>query len=204
VLGGAPQDASHDPYAPTELYIGARNVFREYTTVHRGSSSGRAVTTIGDDNLFMVGSHVGHDCSVGNHCQLSNGVALGGHVDVSNHAVIGGLAAVHQGVRIGRLVMIGGGAMVTQDVPPFTLAQGDRARLYGLNVVGLRRAGVPAHVRRQLRTAWRLLFVSGLPRPAARERVRQELGHVPEVRVLVEFLLASVRGVCRAPASVQQ
>jgi UDP-N-acetylglucosamine acyltransferase len=112
------------------------------------------------------------------------------------------LAAVHQNVRIGRLVMIGGGAMCTQDVPPFTLAQGDRARLYGLNVVGLRRALFDPAVRRALQTAWRILFVSGLPRRAAEAKVGNQLGNVAEVRELLDFLKSSRRGVCRAPASV--
>ena len=152
----------------------------------------------------MVGSHVGHDCIVGHRCQLSNGVALGGHVDLADDAVIGGLAAVHQRVRIGRLVMIGGGAMVTQDVPPFALAQGDRARLYGLNVVGLRRAAFGRTIRNDLQQAWRTLFVSGLPRQDAIRKVNRELGRTAEVLELTGFLVGSVRGVCRAPASVQQ
>ncbi len=198
VLGGAPQDARHDPSVQTALVIGRGNHFREFSTAHRGTSTGRAATVIGDDNWFMATSHVAHDCIVGSGCTLANGVALAGHVEVGDGATFGGLSAVHQFARIGRLAMVSGGAMCTQDVPPFTIAQGDRARLRGLNTVGLRRSGVGAEARMALKNAYRLLFLQGLPRQEAIGRVQRELGEVTEVEELLDFIRGSERGLCRA------
>jgi UDP-N-acetylglucosamine acyltransferase len=196
-LGGPAQDTRHDG-SPTRLLIGARNVFREFVTVHRGSSAGRGETRIGDDNYFMANSHVAHDCVVGNGCTFANSVAIAGHVEVDDHAVLGGLAAVHQHCRVGRFAMVGGGAMCAQDVPPFTLAQGDRARLFGLNVVGLKRAGFSLEVVSALKGTWRVLFTSGLPLRAAIEAARAEHPDVAEVDELITFIDSSARGVCRA------
>jgi len=197
VLGCPPQDRKHDG-SDTRLEIGADNVFREFTTAHRGSSSGRGLTRIGDRNYFMANSHVAHDCEVGSDCMFANSAAIGGHVTLGDRVILGGLAAVHQHARIGRLAMVGGGGMCAQDVPPFTLAQGDRARLFGLNVTGLRRAGLDTAVISALKAAWRTLFTSGLPARHAVARVREELGEVPEVLEMVRFLETSERGVCRA------
>ncbi|MBW1878827.1 MAG: acyl-ACP--UDP-N-acetylglucosamine O-acyltransferase [Deltaproteobacteria bacterium] len=199
-LGGPPQDRKHDDRM-TALEIGADNVFREFTTAHCGSSSGGGVTVIGDRNYFMANSHVAHDCRVGSDCVLSNSAAVAGHVVIGDGVVLAGLVGVHQHVRIGRLAMVGGGAMCAQDIPPFTLAQGDRARLFGLNVTGLRRAGIDRAVASALKGAWRTLFVSGLPIRTAIARVREEQEDVPEVAELVAFLEASTRGVCRAARS---
>lgn len=198
VLGGPPQDLKHDPTVPTRLRIGADNVFREFTTAHRGTSTGRLETVIGDRNYFMANSHVAHDCIVGNDTMFANSAAIAGHVEVGDGAVLGGLCAVHQNTRVGRLTMIGGGAMCAQDVPPFTLAQGDRARLYGVNIIGLRRHGLTDETVSVLKEAWRMLFVSDLPRKTAIGRVEETMGHVPEVAELIAFLRASTRGVCRA------
>ncbi len=199
VLGGLPQDVKHDRGADTSLVIGARCVFREFTTAHRGSSGGRGVTEIGDDNYFMANSHVAHDCVVGNHTMFANSAAIGGHVQVGDGAVLGGLCAVHQECRVGRLAMVGGGAMCAQDVPPFSIAQGDRARLFGLNILGLRRAGLSdSATMAALKDAWRTLFVGDLPRAMALSRALESHAEVDEVRELVEFLRTSTRGVCRA------
>lgn len=197
-LGGAPQDRKHDPSIRTELVVGARNVFREFSSAHRGSSHGGAVTRIGDDNYFMANSHVAHDCRVGNGTMFANSSAIGGHVEVQDGAVLGGLCAVHQHCRVGRLAMVGGGAMCAQDVPPFTMAQGDRARLYGLNIIGLRRAGADNDVISALKEAWRLLFVSGLPRRVATSRAAEARPDSAEVAELLAFVSGSERGVCRA------
>ncbi len=199
VLGGAPQDRKHDG-SPTRLVVGERNVFREFTTAHRGTSGGRGVTTIGDDNYFMANSHVAHDCAVGSGCMFANSSAIGGHVTIEDGVVLGGLVGVHQHGRIGRLAMVGGGGMCAQDVPPFTLAQGDRAKLFGLNVLGLRRAGFDLEVVGALKGAWRILFVSDLSVRHALARVRDELGGVAVVEELCAFIEASERGVCRAAA----
>ncbi len=196
VIGGPPQDRKHDG-SPLGLQIGEDNVFREFSSAHAGSSSGRGLTVIGDRNYFMASSHVAHDCLVGNDCMFANSAAIAGHVEVGDGAVLGGLSAVHQNCRIGRLAMVGGGAMCAQDVPPFSLAQGDRARLFGLNVIGLRRAGFDPDVITELKTAWRTLFGSGLPLRAAMVRVIEEHG-AAEVREIVDFLNYSQRGVIRA------
>lgn len=196
-LGGAPQDKKHDG-SPTRLVIGARNVIREFVTVHRGSSSGRGETRIGDDNYFMANSHIAHDCVVGSGVMLANSAAIAGHCQVGDGAVLGGLAGVHQYVRIGRLAMVGAGAMCAQDVPPFTIAQGDRARLFGLNIVGLRRAGIEPESLRALKTAWRTVFTSGLAMRAGMYQARMAIGDEAAANELLAFLEGAERGVCRA------
>lgn len=198
VLGGPPQDLKHDPRVPTRLVIGRDNVFREFTTAHRGSSALRGITVVGDANVFMANSHVAHDCVVGSGCVFANSAAIAGGVEVGDGAVLGGLSAIHQHARVGRLAMVGGGAMCAQDVPPFTLAQGDRARLHGLNITGLRRAGMDDSTISALKAAWRVLFDSELPRRTAMSRVEETLADHPEVAELLAFLRTSERGVCRA------
>jgi UDP-N-acetylglucosamine acyltransferase len=198
VLGGDPQDRKHDPKVPTRLVIGADNVFREFVTAHRGSAEGRRETRIGDGNYFMANSHVAHDCVIGSGTTFANSAAIAGHVEVGDGAVLGGLSAVHQHARIGRLAMVGGGAMCAMDVPPFTLAQGDRARLYGVNIIGLRRAGLGDETISLLKEAWRLLFTSDLPKKTAMTRVEEAHGRVPEVAEMLAFLRDSTRGVCRS------
>ncbi len=197
VLGQDPQDKKYHG-EHTALDIGAHNVFREFTTVNRGTDGGGGVTRIGDRNLFMAYSHVAHDCQVGSGCVFANSVALAGHVRVEDGAVLGGLVGVHQYTRVGRHAMLGGGAMAAQDVPPFTIAQGDRARLFGLNVVGLRRAGFSLAVIQALRSAYRELFQQGIPLRLAIEQVREVYAEVPEVQELVGFVAGSARGVCRS------
>lgn len=198
VLGGAPQDRKHDPSVRTVLIIGAGNVFREGSTAHRGTSSGLQKTVIGDRNYFMASSHVAHDCTVGSDTMFANCAAIAGHVTINDGAVLGGLCAVHQHSRIGRLAMVGGGAMCAQDVPPFTLAQGDRARLFGVNIIGLRRHGMGDETISAIKEAWRILFTSDLPRQNAISRVEEALPQSPEAAELVRFIRSSTRGVCRA------
>ncbi len=199
-VGGDPQDMKYRG-EETALVVGQRNVFREHVTANRGTSHGGGVTRIGNDNLFMANAHVAHDCVVGDHCVFANSVAIAGHVLVQDRAVLGGLAAVHQHGRIGRCSMVGGGGMAAQDVPPFTIAQGDRARLVGLNVVGLRRAGFTREVMSALKTAYRELFQAGMPLRIAAEQVRAFYSDVPEVIELVDFLESSQRGICRSVGS---
>lgn len=196
VLGGPPQDMSHDG-SPTFLEIGPDCVFREFATAHRGTSGGRGITTIGAGCWLMCSAHVGHDCQVGDRVTMANSVALGGHVSVGDGAVLGGLAAVHQHARIGRLAMVGGGAMCAQDVPPFALVKGDRARIHGVNLVGMRRAGMEPSSA--FTKSWQLLFAKGLPLPQAVSEVSQRWAHLPEVADLLAFLKAPTkRGICRA------
>jgi len=186
-LGAPPQDKSYRDEA-TELVIGDDNVFREQTTVHRGTKKGTGVTRIGSRCLFMVGAHVAHDCAVGDEVVLTNQATLGGHVQVSSNVVIGGFAAVAQYVRLGRGCFLAGGAMVERDVPPFVIAAGDRARVRALNLVGLRRMAVPDPSLRLLERAFRALYRSGEPLLLAMVAVRAELGGDPYVAELVDFL----------------
>jgi UDP-N-acetylglucosamine acyltransferase len=155
----------------SRLELGDDNVVREHVTIHRGTDGHE--TRVGSGNLFMVGVHVAHDVTVGSQCTLANGVQLAGHVHVDDHVTFGGLAAIGQFVRIGESAFIAGGAMVEQNVPPFVIAQGDRARVRALNKVGLVRRGIPEASRRALEDAFRVLYKSGLPRSVAVTRVAQ-------------------------------
>ncbi len=200
VLGQDPQDKKYEG-EDTELRIGKHNIFREFATANRGTGAGGGVTRIGDHNLFMAYSHVAHDCTIGDHCVLANCASLAGHVRIEDFAVLAGLTAVHQHSRIGRSAMLAGGAKVAQDVPPFTIAQGDRARLFGLNIVGLRRRGYPLETMQALRSAYRELFQQGAPLQVALVQVREAYAEIPEVQELVTFITASKRGICRSAAA---
>jgi UDP-N-acetylglucosamine acyltransferase len=156
-IGLAPQDLKYGG-EESELIIGARTKIREHVTMNPGTAGGGLLTRVGDDCLFMVGSHVAHDCLVGNHVILANNATLAGHVSVGDFAIIGGLSAVHQFVRIGAHAMIGGMSGIEQDLIPYGQAQGDRARLRGLNLVGLQRRDFSRDGVNTLRTAYRLLF----------------------------------------------
>lgn len=195
-LGTVPQDLKYRG-EPAELVLGNDNIVREFATLQIGTAGGGMVTRVGDGNLFMNFTHVAHDCRVGNRNVLANGAQLGGHVTIEDHAVVGALAGVHQFVRIGESAMVAAGAMVSQDVPPFCNVAGDRARLHGLNLVGLRRRGFEADAVRDLKRAYRLLFLSQLRVEEAAERIRAEVPASPAVTHLVEFVRTSTRGVCR-------
>jgi len=206
VIGGDPQDLKYSG-EPTKLVIGKNNTFREYSTCNRGTLGGGGVTIIGDNNLFMASSHVGHDCVVGSGCVLANSAALAGHVVLGDSVIMGGLSGVHQHTRVGALAMIGAGAKVVQDVPPFMMAQGDRARLFGVNVIGMRRSGYSKEIIEDLKKAYRLLFLSSIPFKEALEELSDQVarggqGAVEQpsisMNMLVEFLSErSKRGVCR-------
>ena len=159
--------------------------------------TGDGETTIGDGNLFMAYCHAAHDCHIGNSVVMANGATLAGHVRVHDHAILGGLTAIHQFVTIGAYTMIGGGAMVGQDVPPYTIATGDRARLRGLNLVGLRRRGFSDDTILTLKRANKILVLSKLKISDALARIRDELPPLPEVARFVEFIERSERGICR-------
>lgn len=196
VVGAAPQDLKYMG-EPTELIVGQGNIFREFCTIHRGTASGSGRTVIGAHNVFMAYSHVAHDCTIGNHVILANAATLAGHIEIHDHAIIGGLVAIHQFVRIGAYAMVGGFSGVAQDVPPYTLASGSRAKIYGLNVVGLRRHGFQSDTIQVLRKAYRILFRSNLMLQTAVERIREELPHLAEVENLIRFVQESKRGICR-------
>jgi len=195
-VGSLPQDKKYHGEA-SRLVIGERNSIRECATISLGTAGGGMETVIGDDNLFMNNSHVGHDCRIGNQATLANGVALAGHVIVDDHAIVSGLAAVAQFVRVGESAFVGGGSMVVMDVPPYCMANGDRAKLVGLNVVGLERRGFAAEQVSEIKRAYRLLFQSKLLARDAVERIRAELGASSHALALAEFVAASERGVTR-------
>ena len=192
VIGDAPQDLKYKG-EPTRVVIGARNIFREHVTVHRSNKSA-GHTAIGSDNFLMQHSHVAHDCVLGDHIILASGALLGGHVTVQDRAFLSGNALVHQFVTIGRLAIMQGGAGVSLDVPPFCIAAGVNL-ICGLNVVGLRRSGVAAAERQELKRTYRALFRSGLNRADALSKARENAAGV-SAQTLIAFVAASKRGVC--------
>ena len=194
VIGFPPQDLKYDG-APTEVVIGDRNVFREYCQVHRGTRGGGGVTRIGNDGFFMVGAHIAHDCVIGDHVIFANAGTLAGHVLVEDHATIGAFSGIHQFCRVGRHAFIGGYSVITRDALPYCLTVGNRALCYGINTVGLRRAGFPKETIRALDRAARAIFRPGIRRDQALGEVEAELGEVPEVREMIEFVRSAQRGV---------
>lgn len=199
VLGGEAQMRTHKPSA-ARLVIGADNIIRESVTISTGSHAGRGTTTIGDRNYLMAASHVGHDCLVGNDVTLSNGAQLGGHVQVGDGVIMGGLAAAQQFGRIGRYAFISGLSGVTTDVIPYGIAIGLHVRLGGLNLVGLRRRGIPRANIHALRAAFRAIFRewNGSIQDNAK-RAEGQWGQFPEVAEVIAFILADAkRPICPA------
>lgn len=191
-IGHQPQDLKYKG-EPSELLIGRNNTIREHVTMNPGTEGGGMVTRVGDNGLFMMGAHVAHDCVLGNHVIMANNATLAGHVVVGDHAFFGGLSAVHQFVRIGAHAMIGGMSGVENDVIPFGLVMGERARLAGLNLVGLERRGFSKDDVRGLRAAYRLLFASEGTFADRIEEVERQYGE--------QGLVADVLGFIRSKAS---
>jgi len=201
VVGEIPQDLKFAGEV-SHLVIGDDNTIREFATLHRGTASGGGVTRVGHRNLLMAYTHVAHDCMIGNGVIMSNAATLGGHIIVEDRAILGGFAVVHQFSRIGCHAFIGGASAVPRDVPPYTIAVGNRAKLVGLNLVGLKRSGFPDTTLQALRQAYELLFTSGLNLKEAVARVREEVPQIPEIRHLLEFVESSERGL--VPADVRE
>ena len=197
-IGHAPQDLKFAGER-TEVVIGDRNQIREYVTVHRGTSGGGGLTRIGDDNLLMVGVHVAHDCVVGNKVIMANAATLAGHVTVEDGATVGALSAIHQFCRVGRHAFIGGASIVVKDALPFSRCQGNHARCFGENAVGLRRKGFGEEEIRRVHRAFRLLLAARLNTSQALEAIRTDeaLMADPNVVYLVEFIESSERGVIK-------
>jgi UDP-N-acetylglucosamine acyltransferase len=193
VLGKSPQ---HKGYRgeDTRLRVGNGNVFREHVTVHRGTVQGGGETVIGDRNLLMIGSHLGHDVRMGNDCTLVNGALVAGHVELHDGCILSGHAAIQQRVRIGRLAMLSGLGSTSKDIPPFVLQQGYNC-VTGLNVVGLRRAGFPSESINALRETFRILYKEGRTLSNALERISTDLVHVAQVAEFVDFVKASTLGI---------
>lgn len=195
-IGSPPQDLKYKG-EPTRLVIGDNNIIREHVVINPGTPTSSGVTTIGNKNLLMIGSHVAHDCIVGNETVFANNATLAGHVTVESMAILGGLIAVHQFARIGKLAMVGGGAMATMDVPPYAVASGDRAKLYGVNIIGLRRRGYTKEKIQLIEKAYKILFRDSSNINDAIKKVQDELPQDPDVLYIIEFVRTSKRGVCR-------
>ena len=195
-LGAIPQDLKYAGEA-TRLVIGDANQIREFATVHIGTAGGGGVTRVGSHCLLMANSHVAHDVQLADGCILANSAALAGHVVVEDRVIFGGLAAVHQFTRIGRLAFVSGGAMVTQDVPPYLTVQGDRAEVVGINTVGLTRAHFKDDQVARVKSAFKILYRSKLGFREAIAHVRAEHGGHEEIDHMVAFLENSERGIAR-------
>jgi UDP-N-acetylglucosamine acyltransferase len=195
-VGGAPQDLKYAG-EDTQLIIGDGNTLRESTTLNIGTAGGGGVTRVGNNNLFMAYSHVAHDCVVGNGCVIANSVALAGHVVLEDSVILGGLSAVHQFTRLGKHAFIAGGSMVVMDVAPYCTAQGDRAELAGLNVVGLQRHGFSEEQIGRIKEAYKILFRSKLQLAEAVAQLKAEMGGQSEIDYLVDFVSQSKRGLTR-------
>lgn len=195
-IGPAPQ---HMRYRgePTRVTIGNENVIREFVTIHRATVEGGGVTSLGHGNFIMAYSHIAHDCKVGNQVIMANASTLAGHIEVEDFAIVGGLVAIHQFVRVGCYSIIGGASGIPKDIPPYMCAAGNRAKLFGLNTVGLKRHRFPEATVAALKQAYRILFRSHLTLSKAVEKVEKEVPQLPEIRHLLDFLKTSKRGVCR-------
>lgn len=196
-IGLQPQDLKFKGERST-LRIGAHNVIREHVTMNPGTEGGGLETTVGDHCLFMVGAHVAHDCKVGNHVIMANNATLAGHVEIGDFAVLGGLSAVHQFVRIGRHAMIGGMSGVEHDVIPYGSVMGDRARLAGLNVIGLKRRNFSREDIHALRAAYRMIFAAEGTMAERIEDAAELFKGSPAVMDVVDFIRAdSSRAICQ-------
>ena len=195
-IGLPPQDSRYKG-EKTKVKIGDNNIIREYITIHRASVSGDGVTRIGNNNFLMAYVHIAHDCHVGNNIIMANATTLAGHVAVEDFAFIGGHVAVHQFARIGAHSMIGGFSAISQDIPPYTTAAGERAKLYGLNTVGLKRRNFSDSTISDLKKAYKILFRSKHTLKEAIGKVKHDLGQSEEVKNFIEFIEKNKRGICR-------
>lgn len=195
-LGFPPQDLKYKG-EPTKLIIGDNNTIREYVSIHRASVGGDGITVIGNNNFLMAYVHIAHDCRIGDNVVMANAATLAGHVLIEDYAVIGGLVAVHQYARIGRNAMVGGFSGIAQDIPPFMIASGSRARLYGPNTIGLKRHGLSDATINAIKKAYKILFREKRTLKEAIKKVRDELSGIEEVDHLIGFIEKNKRGICR-------
>jgi len=195
VIGSIPQDLKYKG-EKSFLEIGDDNIIREYCTFNPGTGEG-GKTVVGNGNLFMAYSHVAHDCVIGNKCVIANVGTLAGHVTIEDQAVIGGLVAIHQFVRVGKLSIIGGCSKVVQDIPPFSTCDGHPARVYGINLVGLKRANTDPSIIREISYCFKIIFNSGLSMKNAIKEIESKRDLPSEVVYLIDFIKNSARGVCR-------
>lgn len=195
-IGEVNQDLKYQG-EPTKTLIGDRNRIREHVTIHRGTVQGGGVTRIGDDNLFMVNAHIAHDCQIKNRCILANNATLAGHVELDDFVIVGGMSAIHQFVIVGAHVMLGGGSMVSQDVPPYVMAQGNHARPFGVNIEGLKRRGFDKATLHAIRNVYKLIYRSD----KTLEEVMPEIEHYAKTESAISFFInffkRSTRGIIR-------
>ena len=194
---GAPPQSLKFEGEKTYVKIGNGTTIREFVTVHRGTGFGGGVTEVGEDNFLMAYTHIAHDCKTGKGVVLSNNATMGGHITIGDYATVGGLVAIHQFVNIGKFAFVGGKSAVVKDIPPYVIAAGDRAKLCGLNSVGLKRHGFSRSTLASLKKAYRIIFRIGITLNEAIERVKAEVEQVPEVIDFVEFIKSSRRGLTR-------
>ncbi|MFC1658463.1 acyl-ACP--UDP-N-acetylglucosamine O-acyltransferase [Candidatus Omnitrophota bacterium] len=195
VLGSIPQDLKYKSET-SYLEIGDDNIIREYVTINPGTEAG-SKTVIGNNNLIMAYSHIAHNCLIGNNCIIANCGTLAGYVNIEDKAIVGGMVAIHQFTRVGGLSIIGGCSKVVSDVPPYSTCDGHPARVYGLNLVGLRRQGIDGKIVQELSHAFKILFNSGLNPRNALQKLSEEKYSSAEISHLANFIKNSKRGVCR-------
>jgi UDP-N-acetylglucosamine acyltransferase len=195
-IGLAPQDLKYRG-EPTATAIGRRNHIREFVTIHRGTAGGGGLTRIGDDNLLMAQAHVAHDCQIGNEVIMANAATLAGHVEIADRANVGAYSGVHQFCRVGREAFVGGYSVVVKDALPFAISQGNHAKCYGLNRLGMKRRGYSKETIEKLHHAYHLLLSSKLNTSQAVERMKEEITDCAEVDYLVDFIESSKRGVVK-------
>ena len=195
-IGDEPQDKKYKG-EPTRLRIGDRNVFRESCTINRGTGHDKGVTLIGSDNLFMAYSHVAHDCVIGNNTVFANCASLGGHVEIGDWVILGGLTAVHQFAKIGVHAFLGGGSILSRDVPPYVMVAGNPAVPHAVNVEGLKRRGFSEEQIRNIRDAYRIVYRSELKLAEALGQLAPRVDTQPEIRPFVDFIQASTRSLAR-------
>jgi UDP-N-acetylglucosamine acyltransferase len=195
-IGGTNQDKKYKG-EPTRTEIGDRNTIHEFCTIHRGTVQDEGVTRIGNDNWFMAYTHVAHDCRVGSNTIFANQGSLAGHAHLGDWAVVGGMSGVHQFVRVGAHAMIGAGSIVTQDVPPFVLVDGNPCKPHGINVVGLRRRGFDADSIAAIKRAYKAIYRSGFTLAEAKAELAREAATSEAVRAMAQFLESSERGLLR-------
>jgi UDP-N-acetylglucosamine acyltransferase len=195
-IGAVPQALKFEG-EETYVKIGRGTVIREFVTVNRGTGFGGGITEVGEENFLMAYVHIAHDCKTGRNVILANNATLAGHIIIKDFVTVGGLVAIHQFVRIGSYAYIGGKSAVVKDIPPYIIAAGDRAKLHGLNSVGLKRHGFSQETLSSLKKAYRIIFRIGLTLNEAIERVKAEVEQVPEVNDLIQFIKSSERGITR-------
>ncbi|MBF0447155.1 MAG: acyl-ACP--UDP-N-acetylglucosamine O-acyltransferase [Magnetococcales bacterium] len=195
-VGAEPQDLGYKG-EPTRVEIGENCLIREFVSIHRGTMKGGGLTRVGNGCMLMAYVHVAHDCRVEDRVIMANGATLAGHVEIQEQAIIGGLTAIHQFARVGRNSFVGGASAISMDVVPFSSAAGNRAKITGVNVVGLRRGGYSEEVIKAIRQAHRLIFRSNLRLEQAIAEIESQLSSVAEVQCVLEFLQTGQRGICR-------